>query len=147
MRCRCLSKRSRHRILSCRGSWENALNNNIINRYSNTYLCLDEEDALLFRLAPGDLELRELEFEELRVQRDAREGTHTHITRMSSRARTQTDKWIPNDTHADEVEMSIDSNTETDRLLVMEAKPNGQGRDKAGEKFTLVILTLFLTAF
>lgn len=32
---------------------------------SNTHLCLDEEEALLLRRAPGDRELRELEFEEL----------------------------------------------------------------------------------
>lgn len=36
-----------------------------------SHLCLEEEDALLLRRALGDRELRELEFEELRSERDA----------------------------------------------------------------------------
>lgn len=36
-----------------------------------SHLCLEEDDALLLRRAPGDLELRELEFEELRSEQKA----------------------------------------------------------------------------
>lgn len=44
-------------------------------------LCLDEDEALLLRRAPGDLELLELELEELRGEQKAGEigkDTHAH---------------------------------------------------------------------
>lgn len=43
---------------------------------SETYLCLEEDEARRLRREPGDRELRELEYEELRGQRDAGKGTH-----------------------------------------------------------------------
>lgn len=54
------------------------------------HLCREDEEARLLRLAPGERELRELEFEELEGQREAEGGgrkttlahthAHTHTT-------------------------------------------------------------------
>lgn len=46
------------------------------------YLCFEAEEAFPFRRAPGERELRELEFEELKVQRTHKErddGIATHM--------------------------------------------------------------------
>lgn len=51
------------------------------------HLCRDDDDARLLRLAPGLPELRELEFEELWAQKEARGGgwsnTHTHTCKQT----------------------------------------------------------------
>lgn len=52
------------------------------NLKNTAYLCREDEEARLLRRAPGERELRELEFEELQDQREAegggRKNSHTH---------------------------------------------------------------------